>query len=140
MNPDRNILPPMSNNELLRRLGFVFMDANGNLKPGAPGGPVAGKKFAPAIRVQATGPAPAQAILVVAEDKTRVGGLLRNTDGANPIVYGSDPDVTDAGGGGVLGGTLNAGESVPIAITGPIYAYAPNGGAPWVEFLPVLNV
>lgn len=122
------IAPLMSNNVALRMQLAVFMDENGNLKPGAPGGPMRGKNIR-IYRHAATGPNPTLAYMIAPASDKRVSGMLVNLNDSLTIYYGSDPTVTDA-----TGGTLVAGASLPITTRGPIYVYTLSG-APNVEFV-----
>jgi hypothetical protein len=131
--PPNNIAPRMSSNEALRRLLAVFTDDSGALKPGAPGGPQPGKNIL-TTRMAAGGPSPDLATLIVGARADRVGGLLRNLttdENDKTIWYGSEPGVTDA-----TGATLDAGESVPLTTSGPIYIYKLEGN-PVAEYVEI---
>jgi len=127
MNPSENIAPRGSNNEILRRIANRFYDANGNPKPGSPGGPTLAKTIGTPLRHAATNPA----YLLVPADDNRVGGLLRNLDASDPILYGSNSSMTD-------GGTLLAGETLPLNVRGNIYIFSASG-SPIAEFVPILS-
>jgi hypothetical protein len=133
MNPTQHIAPEMGNNEALRRLLSVFMDANGNLLPGSPAGPVMGLRIGTTMKHVATGPLPVTAFALVPADDTRVGGELRNLDSVNTIYYGSDPNVTDT-----TGGSLLPKEHIQLNVRGAVYIYC-TAGAPIAEFTPVYN-
>lgn len=117
----------MSNNQALRRLLGIYINPDGSLKPGAPGGPQAGKTIVP-VRHVAGGPNPALAYLLVPADDNRIGGMLRSLDDAETIWYGSNADITE-----LTGATLGPGESIPMNTSGPIYIYKTTGN-PVAEF------
>lgn len=125
--PD-DIAPPMTNNQALRRILKQNQDDSGNPQPGSPGGPLEANKTR-IYRHAAAGPSPVVAWLLVPASDSRKGGFLTNLDLTDTIYYGSDPAVTDA-----TGGTLGPGQSVPIAIRGPIYVYSLTG-IPIAEFV-----
>jgi hypothetical protein len=131
MNPNKNIAPSGSNNEILRRIANIFYDGNGNPRPGNPGGPLIAKTVGDVYRHAATGPSPTPAYLLAPADDTRVGGYISNLDQTLTIWWGSDPNLTDQ-----TGATLGAGQTAPANIRGPVYIYCISG-APLVEFVPV---
>jgi len=131
MNPSQNIAPAGSNNEILRRIANIYYDANGNPKPGVPGGPLVANTIGHSYRHAATGPFPTPAYLLAPADNTRVGGYIFNMDNSLTIWFGSDPNLTDA-----TGATLLPGQTAPCNVRGPVYIYCLSG-APIVEFVPV---
>jgi hypothetical protein len=122
------IAPIMTNNQAIRRILSFFQDDSGNPMPGAPGGSLEADSTR-TYRHTATGPSPIVAWLIAPANSARKGGFLTNLDAAITIYYGSDPAITDA-----TGGTLLAGQSVPINIRGPLYVYCLTG-APIAEFV-----
>lgn len=121
----------MSTNEAARRALWIVMDDNGLPKPGAPGGPLAGKSLK-ITRATARGPLPTPANQLVPASPSVLGRLLHNLDDGDTIWFSDKPNVTDQ-----TGATLKANSSIPVQFNGPIYIYCLNG-SPLVECIEVL--